>query len=316
MFNKSKNKNNQRKRVLFVGIPDMAFICLDGLNMTGANIVGVLGPKKSHPTYNDFKNFALQRNLNFIDYDKLDEPALIKKIKDLKADIAVVCSFNYKVPKVLLEAVKGGFINVHPSLLPNYRGPNPYTAPILNNEEETGVTLHFMDETFDTGDIVSQTKIPILPCETMGTLFNRTNVIALDMLKELLAKHEEGDLQRIKQPQGNFKIAPLMPESELTIDYGKSAQEINALIRALNPFILARTNFRGALVKVLSSIVVEETSASGEIGTIIRIENDKFYIQTGKGLIALTSVQFGSFFAGTSKEFIEILNPQIGERFL
>lgn len=314
MFNAEKT-NNLKKRVLFVGIPDMAYICLDGLKTAGFNLVGVIGPKKNHPTYFDFKNFVLQRNLNFIEYDKLNEESLIKKVKDLKADIAVVCSFNYKIPKTLLESVKEGFINVHPSLLPKYRGPNPYSAAILGNEKETGVTLHFMDENFDTGDMVAQRKIEITPYETMGTLFNRTNIIALDMLKEVLSHYETNELRRIKQPDGVFEIAPLIPESHLTISYEKSAHEINLLIRALNPFVLARTNFRGAILKVLSAIVIDEDSPGAEIGTISKIENDKFYIQTGKGQIALTSVQFGSFFAGTSKEFIEILSPKVGEKF-
>ncbi len=82
----------------------------------------------------------------------------------------------------MLESVKDGFINVHPSLLPKYRGPNPYSAVILNEENETGVTLHFMDESFDTGDIVAQKKVSLSEVETMGTLFNRTNLIALEML--------------------------------------------------------------------------------------------------------------------------------------
>jgi len=144
------NKEIFKKRILFVGIPDMAYVCLDGLKIEGVNIVGVLGPKKNHPTYSGFKSFVQSRNLNFIEYDKLDDSNFIEKIKDLNADIAVVCSFNYKIPKVLLDSVKDGFINVHPSLLPKYRGPNPYSVVLLNGEKETGVTLHFMNEEFDT----------------------------------------------------------------------------------------------------------------------------------------------------------------------
>lgn len=310
------NKESFKKKVLFVGIPDMAYICLDGLNAAGVNIVGVLGPKKDHPTYQSFKNFVQSKNLNYIDYDNLENPNLIKTIKDLNADIAVVCSFNYKIPKILLESVKSGFINIHPSLLPKYRGPNPYSMPIINDEKETGVTLHFMNEEFDKGELIFQKKMWITPDETMGTLFNRSNILGLDMLLEVLKHYEQNEIQKFEQPEGAFAKGRNLKENEHFIDFNKSANEINCLIRALNPFILAKTIFRGTLIKVLSAdISSEKTDQNTEIGTISKIENDKFYINTGDGLIAITSMQFGSFFAGTSKEFIKILAPKIGEKF-
>lgn len=303
-----------KKRVLFVGMPDMAFVCLDGLITSGVNIVGVIGAKKNNPTYLPFKNFVQQCRLNFIEYDTLRDADFIKQIRELNPDIAVVCSFNYKIPKVLLESVKDGFINIHPSLLPKYRGPNPYSSVILNQESQTGVTLHFMDETFDTGDIIVQKTIPISPIETMGTLFNRLNIIAFDMLLETLKQYEKSHLPRVKQPQGVFEVAPIFPESALFIDYKKSALEAESLIRALNPFLLARTNFRRTLVRVLSAEILDE-SFSNACGEIVKIEGDKFYVATSNGLLAPTSMQFGSFFAGTSKEFIKILDPKVGELF-
>lgn len=305
-----------KKKVLFVGIPDMAYVCLDGLNMAGVNIVGVVGPKKTHQTYLGFKRFVKFRNLNYIEYDSLKDVNFINTIKDLNADVAVVCSFNYRVPKVLLDSVKDGFINVHPSLLPKYRGPNPYSAVILNDEKETGVTLHFMDENFDTGSIIFQKKVAISNLETMGTLFNRLNIIALDMLLETLKKYETSELQSGKQPDGEFIRGQIFPEEDLYINYKKTAHEAEGLIRALNPFILARTNFRGTLTKILSADIADESSFENHPeGAIVGIDNDKFYIKTGQGLLAPTSMQFGSFFAGTSKEFIKILNPRIGEQF-
>lgn len=309
MFN-----HNSKKRILFVGIPDMAYICLDGLTRAGVDIVGVLGPKKEHPTYSDFRRFVKKKNLNFIEYDNLDETSLINNVESLNADIATVCSFNYKVPKVLLESVKDGFINVHPSLLPKYRGANPYTAAILNGEMETGVTLHFMDENFDTGDIIAQRKINLSEFETMGTLFNRTNLIALEMLMATIKGYEHGELERIKQPEGEYPKGTILAEESLFIDYTKTAHEINRLVRALNPFILARTIFRGTLTKILSADIIEDNTKTTP-GEIIKVDSDRLYISTGQGLIAPTSMQFGSFFASTSKEFIQILNPKVGEKF-
>lgn len=309
-----------QKRVLFIGIPDMAYVCLDGLTISEVNIIGVLGPKKDHPTYSDFKQFVQIKNLNYIEYDELDDEIFIEKIRDLNADIAVVCSFNYKVPKVLLDSVKGGFINVHPSLLPKYRGSNPYSSVIINNERETGVTLHFMDEGFDTGDIIFQNSLPLSPSETMGTLFNRTNILAFHMIMEALKTYEEGELPRHKQPEGVFETGVKFKDEDLFIDYKKPAREIESFIRSLNPFILAKTKFRGTYVKIFTADSIDDASGidlteKHPLGTIVKIENEKFYISTGKGLIVPTSMQFGSFFSGTSKEFIKILNPKIGEQF-
>lgn len=303
-----------KKKVLFVGIPDMAYVCLDGLLMSGFNIVGVLGPKKDHPTYLNFKKFVNSRNLNFIEYEDLEDDVFINKIKDLGADIAVVCSFNYKVPKVLLDSVPGGFINVHPSLLPKYRGANPYSAVIIDDEKETGVTLHFMDEKFDTGDIVAQKKLAVTPMETMGTLFNRLNILAFNMLFDALREFESRPLKRIKQPQGEYVKGSVLSEEMFFIDYEKTAPEIERFIRALNPFLIAVTNFRQNLVKVFSAEIIAGLSKEPP-GTIVKIEEDKFYVATKEGLLVPTALQFGSFFVGTAKDFIKILNLKVGEKF-
>lgn len=303
-----------KKKVLFVGIPDMAYLCLEGLCLSGVNLVGVLGPKKDHQTYANFKRFVESRKLNFIEYDKLDDLFFIKKIRDLKADIAVVCSFNYKVPKILLESVKDGFINVHPSLLPKYRGANPYSSVIINGETETGVTLHFMDETFDTGDIIVQKKIAIGEKETMGTIFNRTNLLAFNMLLETLRVYETSELPRIKQPEEEAVKSKVFNDELFLIDYNQSAKEIERYIRSLNPFIVSATNFRQNLVKVFAAEVITK-KAKKPPGTIEKVEGDKFFIATKDGLLSPTVLQFGSFFIGNAKDFIKILNPQVGEEF-
>lgn len=310
------NKNTFKKRILFVGIPDMAYIGLDGLLMAGVNIVGVLGPKKDHNMYVDFKNFTLSRRLNFIEYDELDEPQLIQKIKELDVDVAVVCSFNYKIPKVLLNSTKDGFINVHPSLLPKYRGGNPYSRVIMNGETETGVTIHFMDEGFDTGDIIIQKGYHIHSKATMGTLFNELNVLGIELLLQVLQAYETQELPRIPQPNGDFISGKGLDDRDLFINYNKTAEEIERFIRALNPFLIANTTFRGNMMRIMKAEVASDAFCIPHpAGTVAKIEDDKFFIATAKGLIVPTVLQFGSFFMGDSKDFIRIVNPKIGEEF-
>ena len=310
------NRNTFKKRILFVGIPDMAYIGLDGLLMAGVNIVGVLGPKKDHSMFNDFRSFVLARGLNYIDYDQLDEPQLIEKIKKLDVDAAVVCSFNYKIPRVLMNATHDGFINVHPSMLPKYRGGNPYSRVIINGETETGVTIHFMDEGFDTGDIIAQKAYHIHSKATMGTIFNELNVLGIELLLQVLQAYESEKLPRIPQPRGDFISGKGLADGEIFINYNRSAEEIERFIRALNPFILASTTFRGNMMKIMKAEVASDAFCIPHpAGTVAKIEDDKFFIATAKGLIVPTVLQFGSFFIGDSKDFIRIVNPKIGEEF-
>ncbi len=312
MFNRTQFK----KRILFVGIPDMAYIGIDGLLMAGVNIVGVLGPKKSHNMYEEFKRFTQLRGLNFIEFDELDEPQLIEKIKNLDIDAAVVCSYNYKIPKVLMDATRDGFINVHPSMLPKYRGGNPYSRVIMNGESETGVTIHFMDDRFDTGDIIAQKPYHINSKATMGTIFNELNFIGIELLLQVLENYEIQPLPRIPQPKGNFISGRGLNDKELFINYEKSAEEIERFIRALNPFLLASTTFRGNVMKIMKAEVASDAFCLPHpAGTLAKIEDDKIFISTTKGLIVPTVMQFGSFFIGDSKDFIRIVNPKIGEEF-
>lgn len=303
------------KRILFIGIPDMAYVCLDGLLAAGVNIVGVMGPKKSHNTYDNFKQFALSRKMNFIDWDSLKDEHFLDYLRKLNLDAAVVASFNYKIPKGLLDIPKHGFINIHPSLLPKYRGGNPYSTVIINGEQETGVTLHFMDEGFDTGDIITQRKVPIAQLETMGTLFNRLNLLGMQMLVSVLSDLEKGDLPRYKQPEGEFIKGESIKDEDLFIDYTKPAIEIDRFIRGLNPFLIASTTFRGNMMKIFMANYIDKDSSMYAPGTISRVESDKFYIATGKGFISPTAIQFGSFFVGNAQDFIKILAPKVGEVF-
>ncbi len=294
----------------------MAFVCLEACYQEGINIVGVMGPKPEHHMFQHFKQFVKNKGYNYIDYSDLKSKELIQTIKDLQVDMAVVCSFNYKIPKELLETTKDGFINLHPSLLPAYRGANPYSRVIINNEQETGVTLHYMSEEFDKGNIILQYKCPVEKDETMGTLFNKTNDICIKLLLSALEEYEKRVLLSIPQIDGDFPVAKNLEDKETLIDYNKPAYEIERLVRALNPFILASTFFRKTLVKVMKAEVIKKHYSS-EIpsGTIVDIKDDKVIIKTARDCVSLTIIQFGSEFIGDSKDFIQFVQPRKGERF-
>ena len=305
------------KRVLFIGVPDMALVGLDTLLHAGVNIVGVIGPLKTHNTYATFKNFVASRKQNFIEYDKLTDNELHEKISDLNVDIAVVCSFNNKIPKSILDIPKDGILNIHPSLLPYYRGGNPYSRVIMNGETKTGVTLHFMSEDFDKGDIVEQKICEVEPYETMGTIFNRTNIIGVNMLLKALIYYEKNNtLPRTPQPEGEFIKAPNIKDNERLIDYNKSAIEIDRLVRGLNPYITALTVFKNDMIKVFKTTVLESENPEGvENGEIYKIEDDKIYIKTSNGCIIPEIVQYAGYITGDCADFIRVAKPQVGDRF-
>ena len=304
-----------KKRILFVGMPDMAIIVLTKLAAENVNIVGCIPPHPSHNTYNLFCSFAKNLGFEVIDWhDSLKEDTFLNKLRSLNIDLAVVASYNKRLPVEMLETAKDGFINIHPSLLPKYRGGNPYSNVILNDEKETGVTLHYMDEDFDTGDIIVQKKVPIYETDTMGTVFNRLNFLGADMLVSVLEKYENGEtLPRIKQPEGDFVTAPSIEAmSEQTfINWNNSARDIERQIRALNPFISVITTYRGNCLK-LHSAYVEDYMSGFKPGTIVSADED-LAVATKKGTLHITVLQAGTYFVGEAKEFIRLTNCKTGE---
>lgn len=294
----------------------MAIVCLSKLVSDGFNIVGIIPPHPHESTYGMMCNFARSLKLPIIDYEnRMDDIDFIHKIRQLNADIAVVCSYNKKIPVELLKSVKGGFVNCHPSLLPDYRGANPYSNVLINNEKETGITLHFMDENFDTGNIITQKRILIEKNETMGTLFNRMNYLCAQLLSDFLIRFEQNsEIASFPQPQGIFKKAPAIDSSNLRniIDWGADASSIERFVRALNPFISAITNFRGVFIKIYTA-EASDKKAKAEPGTVCYVK-DTLGIATGNGILHIKSLQFGSYMICDAKSFIEKFKPQIGEK--
>ncbi len=310
-------KKKYEKRILFIGMPDMALVCLHKLNEKGINIIGVVPPPKEDPTYSLMVNNAKSMGYELVEYEKnLNEKEFLNKIRNLNADLGVVASYNKKFPKELLRLPKDGFINLHPSKLPDYRGANPYSHVIINGEEESAITLHFMDEEFDTGDIISQYRFSLDLNETMGTLFYRTNEMCASMLYEALDYYESHEFPRKPQPLGNEKkraYALSFAKRNVFIDWNKSAVEIERFIRALNPFIGAVTMYKGYVVRINSAKIIKQKHHYAP-GTIIEAKKN-IKIACGKDIIMPECLQYGGFFISNAKEFIERVKLKKGDIF-
>lgn len=293
----------------------MVLICMAKMVAEHVNIVGCVPPPKNDSTYKLFCDFANRLGMNVISYDNsvLDED-FVQKIEALEPDLGIVCSYCKLLPMEFLNIPKDGFINTHPSLLPKYRGGNPYSHVIINGEKETGVTLHIMDEHFDTGDIVAQQKVEVFNTDTMGTVFNRLNFLAADMILRFLIKYEKGEkIIRTPQPQGDFVKAPSIKSAteDVLINWNQPAVEIDRFIRALNPFINAGTRYRQNYLKVHTAYI-ENRDSGFYPGTIVSTDGD-LGVATKKGIIHITVLQAGSYFIGEASEFIKLSNCKIGE---
>ena len=304
-----------KKRILFIGMPDMALVCLNKLVSKGINVVGVVPPSKDDPTHKLMVDTALSLGLEVIDYNiSLSDKGFLQRIKNLNIDLGVVSSFNKRLPKELLQLSKDGFINLHPSKLPDYRGANPYSHVIINGEEESAITLHYMDENFDTGDIISQYCFNLDLNETMGTLFYRTNQMCAAMLYEALDYYEKNEFPRKPQPtDGKYKTAETLSfeKKNIFIDWSKSAEEIERFIRGLNPFIGALTSYNGTILRINSAYVIEKNH-NFTPGTICDTKNS-LKVACGEDILELDSIQYGAFFISTGRDFVERLNPKKGE---
>lgn len=309
------SEKKYKKRVLFIGMPDMAIVCLNKLVEKGINIIGVVPPEKTDTTNKLMVNTAQNLGLDIIEYNiSLSDKGFLQRIKNLNADIGVVASFSKKLPKELLQLTKDGFINLHPSKLPDYRGANPYSHVIMNGDEESAITLHFMDETYDTGDIISQYCFDLDLNETMGTLFNRTNQMCASMLYEALDYYENHSFPRRPQPTGgNYKKAETLSfeKKNIFIDWNKSAEEIERFIRALNPFIGALTYYNGVILRINSAYVIEKNHDYAP-GTICDTKSS-LKVACGKDILEVDSIQYDGLFISSGRDFVDRVNPQKGE---
>ena len=231
-------------KIIFMGTPDFARDSLEAIYNAGHEIKAVVTvpdrPKgrgmKLIPC--EVKEYAMQKEFEIYQPEKLrDNKEIVDIIKKINPDIICVVAYGKIIPKEILEIPKFGCINVHPSLLPKYRGSAPIQWAILNGDKETGVTTMYLNEKMDAGDIILQIRTKIEEDETSGELWDRLSKIGADLLVETLEKIENGSAPRIKQ--GNeFTIAPMIDKQMAKIAWEeKNAKEIKNLVRGLNPIM-------------------------------------------------------------------------------
>ncbi len=288
-------------KVLFMGTPDFAVATLDQLIQSRHEVIGVVTqPDKQKGrgqavSFSPVKELALQHQLPVYQPLKAREPEFIDMIRSLKPEVIVVAAFGQILPKALLEIPPYGCINVHGSLLPKYRGAAPIQYSIIDGEEETGITIMYMDVGIDTGDMILQASLPIAPKETGGSLFDKMAVLGAELLLEALDKIEAGTAVRIPQDQEKATYVKILDKDMGRLDFTQSAVRLERLIRGLNPWPSAYTILDGKTLKLWQADAEPYNQAAGikadKPGEIIELRRDSFVVATGEGVLAIREVQ-------------------------
>ncbi|WP_077622069.1 methionyl-tRNA formyltransferase [Sediminibacillus massiliensis] len=283
------------KRIVFMGTPDFAVPVLRMLIEEKYEVVlAVTQPdrpkgRKKELTPPPVKVEAEKHGIPVFQPEKIKNE--YQHVLEYKPDLIVTAAFGQILPVQLLEHPEYGCINVHASLLPELRGGAPIHYAILQGKKETGVTIMYMVEKLDAGDILTQSRVEITEEDHVGTLHDKLSVAGASLLKETLPKLFNHELKPIKQNEALVSFASNIKRSDEEIDWERDHKEIYDQIRGLHPWPVAFTYYDGKVMKIWWGEPLEETF-SGEPGEIIRLDNDGFVVLCGdhKG-IKITSLQ-------------------------
>lgn len=213
-------------------------------------------------------------------------------IRELRPDIIVVVAYGKILPESILEIPEKGCVNVHASLLPQYRGAAPIQWAVLNGDRETGVTIMYMSPEMDTGDIITQRKTEILPDETSGELFDRMMLLGAGLLADTMVEIQAGKCERIAQDESQVTFAPPLTKDLSPIDWSRSALEIKNQVRGLIPWPVATAEIAGKVLKLYKvDAVTEYESRDYRPGSIIPADKGKLLVACGQGAVLIKELQ-------------------------
>ncbi len=287
-------------RVVFMGTPEFAVASLDALVQAGCNIVGVItAPDKPagrgmQLTESAVKKYAFEKGLHILQPEKLKNPTFLQELKALQADIQVVVAFRM-LPELVWNMPPMGTINVHGSLLPQYRGAAPINWAVINGEKETGVTTFKLQHAIDTGDILLQQIMPIGDDETVGEIHDRMKLIGAETLVKTIQGLAEGTIEEKAQTTINHQLstiphAPKIFTETCVIDWNKSVEEIHNLIRGLSPYPAAFTMLNNKKLKIFKSNK-EITVHQHPTGLVFTDNKTYFKFSCSNGFIHLLDIQ-------------------------
>lgn len=285
-------------KIVLVGQALFGKDCLEALLNQGEQVVGVITiPDDLRGRPNPLKDFAAEKNIAVFQPpgkipQRLKDPQVLAITKELKPDLFVLAFVSDIMPDDVIKLATFGGINYHPSLLPKYRGGSAINWAVIKGEKETGVTIHYVDQGIDTGDIVLQEKVEISSKDTVGSLYyDKLYPMGVKLIARAVAGIRKGTAPRIPQDAEKATYQPMITEDDVKIDWKNGATEIYNLVRGSNPSPGAQTLFRGEKIKIWDAQVIPSRIAS-EPGTVVEIkEGQGFSIGTGSGTMLIKKVQ-------------------------
>lgn len=299
-------------KIVFMGTPDFSVEPLKALVKAGHEVSLVLTREDKKRNRGELsptpvKELALSLNIPVLTPSKMKDEALIERLNSENADFFVVVAYGKILPKIILDIPKFGCINIHASLLPEYRGAAPIQWSIVDGKEKTGITTMLMDEGLDTGDILKQYEIDIDKKETGGSLFDKLAVLGGEAIVDTIANFES----IVPTPQGEAttEYAKMISKSMGEIDFNKPAVEIERLIRGMNPWPSAYTRYQGKVLKIWEADVVENISElpninlSENYGKIYSF-NSRIFIICNQSILEVLSLQLEGKKRMSAKDFL------------
>ena len=281
-------------RVVFMGTPDIAATCLKKIIEDGMDVVAVYtqpdrpkgrGMKMVFPPV---KEVAIAQGLPVFQPEHFREDETVEQLRALQPDVLAVVAYGRILPQRVLDIPKLGCINIHASLLPQYRGSAPYQWAVLDGLAETGVSAQYMAAKMDAGDVIGVAKTPIGENETAGQLLDRLAVLGADLLRDTLRQVESGTAVATKQDEAAVTYAPMLDKSMCPIDFTKSARQIHNQVRGLHPWPVATMELKGQRFKVHETRVLDR---SGKPGEILELNKQGLVIACGDGAIEIRQLQ-------------------------
>ena len=282
-------------RVVFMGTPDIAATCLKKIIADGFEVVGVY-TQPDRPkgrgmkmVFSPVKEVAIANNIPVFQPEHFRDEETAEQLRRLNPDVCAVVAYGRILPQRVLDIPTKGCINIHASVLPQYRGSAPYQWAVLDGLKETGVSAQHMVWEMDAGDVIDVAKTPIGEDETAGEVLDRLAVLGADLLSSVLGRVQRGE-DCCGQPQNPEAVtfAPMLNKTMCPIDWTKAAQQVHNHVRGLHPWPVATAEIAGTKFKIHETRIAE---GSGEPGTVLALTKTGLLVACGEGAVEIRSLQ-------------------------
>lgn len=305
-------------RILFMGTPEFAVASLDALVKNGFNVVAVVTmPDKPQGrgmklTHSAVKAYATEHEIEVLQPEKLKDEVFVKRLGELKIDLAVVVAFRM-LPEIVWQMPRYGTINLHGSLLPKYRGAAPINWAIIKGEQETGVTTFRLKHVIDTGDIILQEKMPITHSDNAGTIHDKMKVLGADVLVKTVEMFLDGEPKATSQTDIAVEPtpAPKLNKENTLIDFSQSAFDVFNFVRGLSPYPSAWCSLKiwgeEHTFKIFETSVPTDTLSLpqiDEVGNTAVYDKNRLFVKTADGVIEIIELQESGKKRMKAKDFI------------